>query len=162
MHHALTTIHSSFISWSAVMYSNTIATVTAEQRWLSSTAVYIVKVIGSTSSAKVGIVVGNSTWVNKICIADPYSQLHLGQYSIHLMDQKLYINYTYTCCLMQSRWQCEYGEAQCRKWVTKLRNLFTMTLGCPLSFKLMNMFMRRVSMCRQRTLIFSWDVIDIL
>ena len=115
-HHALTTFHSSFISWSAVMYSNTIATVTAEQRWLSSAAVYIVKVIGSTASAKVGIVVGNRTWVNKICIANYIVSYILGSIQSILWTK----NYTYTCCLMQSRWQCENGEAQCRKWVTEL------------------------------------------
>ena len=42
------------------MYTNlTIATATAEQRDFITLAVYIIKVIGSTATAKVGIGVGN-------------------------------------------------------------------------------------------------------
>ena len=63
--HTLTsgTLHTSFISWLTVVHSKlTIATATAEQRCLTSTAVHIVNVIGSTATAKVGIGVGNSTY----------------------------------------------------------------------------------------------------
>jgi len=65
MHHARTTLHSSSFSRSAVVYSNTIATATAEQRWLSSSAPHIIKVIGATAIAKVGIVISDSTCMNR-------------------------------------------------------------------------------------------------